>query len=103
MKPSLIVYIVANLAGLFIFVMLVFAIYDNAKMEERDYYDFGDSLNFLVTAVPVFLLCSLLNAGWLIKAVVQAVRHRPWRGDAIACACSVTTWAGTMLLLKATH
>jgi hypothetical protein len=77
-KPWLCFYLGANLLGLFLYWFFIHAICNDAKTEQRDYYDFGDSLNYIGTALPVFALCLVLNIGWGIKALSDILRRRDY-------------------------
>jgi len=53
-------------------------------MEQRAYYDFGDSMTFILTAVPVFLICVLLDVIWTGMAFVAFISRRDYQ-PAVAC------------------
>lgn len=99
MKRSTCAYLVANLVGLLLCVLFVTWIIQTARIERRDNYDFGDSLNFLLTAVPVFLLSLLLNMGWGVKALIDICRRQDYRAS-LALAGVTAVWASSYLALR---
>ncbi len=98
-KRALVIYAAANLLGLLIFVSSVLIIDRMAKMEQRD-YDFGDSLNFILTGVPAFLVCLVLNIVWGLLAVINSFRRRGNRA-LWATVGAVTAWTASVLILRA--
>lgn len=98
-KPALVIYISANLIGFLLFLVSVSAICHTAKMEQRDYYDFGDSLNFILTGLPVFLLCLLFNIAWGLKALIDVFHHRNYQA-AMASVVLVAVWVATILIVR---
>lgn len=99
MKKSTIIFSAANLVGLFLYLCFVASIVSFAKTEQRDYYDFGDNLNFIGTALPTFLLCLLLNIFWGTKSFIEIFRRRDYRSG-VACAIAVAVWATVILIVK---
>ena len=83
MKTSLLIYSIANTIGGILFFGVVAGICQQAKMEQRDYFDFGDSSNFILFAVPVFLLCLAVNTLWGVKAVIDIVRRRSYQTSVV--------------------
>lgn len=96
MKKSLLIYLTANAVGLFVFFGVVAGICHQAAMERRDYYDIGDSLNFMLFAVPGFLLCLLLNGLWAARALVDIFRRRSYQA-AVIFALVVAIWTALFL------
>ena len=96
MKKSLLIYSIANAVGLFLFFGVVAGIENEAKMERRDYYDIGDSLNFEFHAVPVFLLCLLLNTLWGARSLVAIFRRRSYQ-DLVIFGLVVAAWTALFL------
>jgi hypothetical protein len=101
MRPSLFIFLAVNLVGLLLCIDIIGGIESTAKMEERDYYDFGDSILFLITAVPVFLICSLVNIFWGAKALIEIFRRKNYH-SAMIWGAAVLTWAAVFLLLRQT-
>ncbi len=89
------VYLTVNIVGLCLFLLADFSIVQDIKAEHRDYPDFGDSLTFLVTGVPVFLLCF----GYSVIFGVTSFLKRNYRG-LIATLAVVAIWSGLILILR---
>ena len=68
-------------------------------MEQRDYYDFGDSITFILTAVPVFLVCLLLDVVWSGMALVAFIRRRDYQ-PAVACLVVAVVWVLAYLSMR---
>ena len=99
MKASTLAYLISNLVGLFLFLSFVAGINESIKAEGRDYGDFGDGLNFFMTAVPVFLLCSLYSLIWAVKSAIAVYRRNDYEG-VIALVVAGVAWALLLLVLK---
>ena len=91
-------YTVTNLVGLYFYVVFVRAIQSRMLMEERG-PDFGDSLNFMFTALPILLFCLVLNIVWGIQSRLRVSRRRDYR-LAIAWVVISVTWVGTILFIR---
>ena len=91
MKPSLFIFSAANVIGILLIFDAIACIIHQATQEERNYYDFGDSITFLVMTVPVLLMCSLLNVCWAVMALVNVVKRRDYR-DCIALGVTLSIW-----------
>jgi hypothetical protein len=95
-KPLLFFYIIANLTGLFLYFIFVDDICNFAKTEQRGFYDFGDSLQYIFTGLPVLLLCLLINILWGIKALINIFRRRDYHafvvGVVIAALWAANFW-----------
>ena len=92
MKKSKLIFIVTNLVGMIYIFLFYVSTANFAEMEQRDYYDFGDSLSFIIYALPVLLVCFVVNACWGIKALIGIFRRRDYRGSA-PFAVVVSAWA----------
>lgn len=101
MKKSIIISSAFNLIGLLLYIHFITRIVAFARMEQRDYYDFGDGLNYILTAVPVFLFCLLLNITWGVKALVAIFKRRDY-SSAVACGMVVAVWTTTILIIRKT-
>ena len=99
MKLMLYLFTVANLAGLFLYTHFVRAIQQMMQMEERDYSDFGDNVEFMCTALPVLVICLLLNFVWGSMGLRDAAQFRGWRSFA-SCAVIVVVWVTTILMVR---
>ena len=99
MKKSTVIFSAANLVGMLILVGFVFGARQQAILEERDHYDFGDSLNFSLIIAPVLLLCLVANIIWAIVALVAIFRRRGYQ-SAVACVIVVALWAAVLPLTK---
>ena len=96
-KKALFIYGCGNVLGLVLYQLSILAIMHTIKREERDSPDFGDTLNFLMTGVPILAVCTLLNFAWLITALVNAVRHRKFLA-LIAAVAAFTIWAISIVI-----
>jgi hypothetical protein len=92
MKKSTLILTVINLVGMIVIFLFCVSTANFAKMEQRDYYDFGDSLSMILIALPVLLVCFIVNAFWGIKALIGIFRRRDYRGSA-PFAVVVAAWA----------
>jgi len=98
-RTSTIIFSAANLIGLFLILLSVAGICHLARMEQRDYYDAGDSIGFLVIAAPVLLVCLLLNVAWGIKALVDIFRHRSYQA-LVALGTVLAVWLVSYLVVR---
>jgi hypothetical protein len=96
MKTSLRIYSIANAIGAILFFGVVAGICRRAKMEQRDYYDFGDSLTYILHAVPFFLLCLVFNALWGIRGLIDIFRRRRYQAS-VALGLVVAVWTALFL------
>jgi hypothetical protein len=92
-------FVIANASGLALFVHFVLKIERTIRLEERSGPDFGDSLNFLLTAAPVAAIVLLLNAAWAVFAVLAYIRGRR-TGAAIALSLVTACWVVTVAVLR---
>ena len=92
MKKSTIIFTAINLVGMIYIFLFCVSTANFAKMEHRDYYDFGDSLSIILFAFPALLICLVVNACWGIKALIGILRRRDYRGSA-PFAVVVAAWA----------
>ncbi len=68
-------------------------------MEQRDYYNFGDSITFFLTAVPVFLVCLLLDVIWSGMALFAFIRRRDYQ-PAVECLVVAVVWVLAYLSMR---
>ena len=73
MKRATAVYLVVNMIGLIFYLLVVLGIRDFARAEHRNYYDFGDSLNFIIWARPVWLAAGAYSCFWGIRSLLDRV------------------------------
>lgn len=99
MKRSTIVFLAANAIGMLICLAFVTGTYRHAVMEQRNSYDFGDSLNFFLFVQPVLGVCLLLNIVWGVMALIPVLQGRGYR-SALACVVVVALWAAVFLLAR---
>ncbi len=92
-------YLAANVAGIVLFIFFVERISYTIRIEERDGPDFGDSLEFLFTGVPVLALFTLVNLVWAARSL-EAFNRARQVGSAKACAAVVIAWIATILALR---
>jgi hypothetical protein len=98
-RPLFIIYMAANLVGVFLYLMFVVNTGNFAKMEQRHYYDFGDSLNFILFAWPVLLLCLLINVLWGIKAMIDIFRRNAYHALVVGVVVAAI-WATDLWLCR---
>ena len=94
----LFLYLVFNIIGLFIFFLVVAGIQSRAQLEERNYYDFGDSLIYILFGLPPLAICVLINLGGAINAVSDAFKRRNY-SPAITLFAVVAAWLAIMQIL----
>lgn len=97
-KTSTFVYSITNLFGVILFYGLVMGINGSLRVEERN-PDFGDGLNFLTRAMPVFLLAVLGAVAWGIKAGRDISRRRDYQAT-LALAGVATAWVTMYVVLR---
>ncbi len=100
MKKSTVVFSAANVVGMLICLAFVTGARQQAIMEQRDSYDFGDSLNFLIIVLPVLGFCLLLNIVWGVLALVGVLRRRDYR-SALVCVVVTALWAVVIPVARA--
>jgi hypothetical protein len=98
MKSLVKPYVGANCLGLICYTALFLRIMHQQHAEQRE-PDFGDSLNYLLTAFPVLVGLTLVNLSWEIWALVRLVRYGESRPFAIGGA-SLLIWAATYFILR---
>ena len=99
MKKSTIIFSTANLVGLLLFLFFTASIVNLAKDEQRDFYDGIDGVTFFCTAVPVLLVCLLLNVCWTIKALIDIFRRHDYQAS-IALGVVAGGWLVSFLIVK---
>jgi hypothetical protein len=92
-------YVVANIIGILLYVVAVWHIQHGINAEGRQDPDFGDSLTFIFTALPILGLSLLVNFWWGAVAVANAYRDRQYR-PALVCTGVVIAWVGAILILR---
>jgi hypothetical protein len=95
MKKSTIIFLSVNVIGVIVYLVFVLGIRANIKMEQRDFADFGDILNFLMSAVPVALACFIYCIIFGVKSTYQRNRQ-----DISAFVLIVITWVVLILTLR---
>jgi heme/copper-type cytochrome/quinol oxidase subunit 2 len=99
MKRSLVIFSAVNLVVMLILVDFVLSARQQAIMEERDYYDFGDNLTFTMMIVPILWLCLIADIIWAVMALVAIFRHRSYQ-SAVACVIAAALWAAVIPLAR---
>jgi hypothetical protein len=99
MKKITILISVVNLVGMLVYMAFVLSTRQQAVMEERDYYEFGDSLNYILMMYPIFLLCLLSGVVWGITALATILRQRDYK-PAVAWAIVAALWAVVIPVAK---
>jgi len=98
MRSSTIIFFLINLVVMFVYAAFVSGAHQLAVMEGRDYYDFGDSLNFMMF-LPVLLFCLIVNIVWGVMGLVAIVRRRDYH-SAVGCVIAVTLWMVVILVAR---
>lgn len=65
------IYLIVNLIGISLILLNDFSIIHAIHSERRDSPDFGDSIKFLMVAVPVVLVCFVYSIVWAFKSVMK--------------------------------
>src|SRR4051812_28561461 len=92
MKKINILFSGANLLVMLIFVAFVLSARNLAIAEERDFYDFGDGINFSFAILPILLLCLASDVVWVVMALVAMLRRQHYE-SAVASFSVVVLWA----------
>lgn len=85
MKTACKIYVGANLLGLLLYAVFIMRIQYEMHTEQRHSADFGDSVTFALTALPVLLAFSITNASWAIWGSTRFIRRNE-RKPIILCA-----------------
>lgn len=93
------IYLLVNLVGALLIFGFSHSIVQLAKQEERDYYDSVDGITFFCRAFPVFFFCCMINAGWGIKALIEAFKCRDHRA-LIALGIVLVIWAAAIFAIR---
>ena len=99
MKKSTIIVPLIDLLGAIWLLGFVASTRALAIAEERDFYDFGDSADFLVMIAPVLVLCFVVNVVWTGSTLVALARRRGVR-SAIVCAIVLALWPAVFAATK---
>ena len=99
MKKSTIIVLLVNLLGAVWLLGFAASTRDLAIAEERDFYDFGDSADFLVMVAPILVLCFVVNVVWTGSTLVAPARRRGAR-SAIVCAIVLALWPAVFAATK---
>ena len=97
-KRTAAIYLIANIAGMFLFAWFVFCIERLAHAEERKYRDAFDSITFLTTAVPVLLIWAVGNILWVIKVVLDLAKRS--FGSTTALLIVMCLWSGVIYSMR---
>jgi hypothetical protein len=101
MKRATAVYLACNVIGILLFAWFVHRIEALAHAEQRHYRDGVDGITFMTTAVPVFVVCAVVNCAWAMKALVDGARRRGFEAlkALIVVACAWTAVICSIRLL----
>jgi site-specific recombinase len=100
MKKSTVTFLGLNVLTMLWFLGFVLQARSLALAEERDAYDVGDSLAFLLYVAPALLLCVIADMIWAGIALLAAVRRRGFQ-QAVACAIVLATWLVVLFTARA--
>lgn len=92
-------YVGANALGFLLFVYFVRAIQNTMQGEERGYPDFGDSLTFIFTALPLVSVFAMVNLVWAVSAAVAYLKRRQ-TAPVVVCAIVVTCWLAAAIVVR---
>ena len=99
MRASPKTYLVANAVGLLLYTAIVVRIAHKIRAENRGGADFGDGMNFALTAFPVLMAFVAVNLTWIVWSSAQAIRRREYQGVALGAAM-IASWVLAVLLLR---
>ena len=91
MRTLTIIFSAGNVLAMLWLLVFVLHAKSMALAEERDAYDFGDSIGFLLYVGPAILLCAISDIIWAATALLAVVRRRGFR-EAVACAGVLALW-----------
>jgi len=92
------IYLVANALGLILYAAFAVRVHLQIRAEHRD-SDFGDSLNFALTAFPVLITFFAVNLSWGSWALVRLLRHRQHE-PILACGSALAMWVITVVAAR---
>ena len=84
------IYFLANVIGALLTFYFAHGIVAFAKAEHRTYFDASDSFTFLGETWVIFLAALLVNAIWLVRAVIDIFKRRDLHASA---------WFGAMVVV----
>jgi heme/copper-type cytochrome/quinol oxidase subunit 2 len=99
MKRPTFTYLAINFVCMLLFLFFVLRIEQRISSEQRVYSDFGDHLDFLVTAVPMLALSIIFSVAWGIASVIEAVRQRTYQ-KLMALGLVAASWSGLVFVLR---
>ena len=99
MRASPRAYVVANAIGLLLYAAAVFRINHQIKTEGRPGADFGDSMNFALTAFPVLMAFAAVNLTWIVWAGIRSIRRQEHQLAALGCAM-MASWILAVVLVR---
>jgi hypothetical protein len=99
MKKGTILFLAVNLAALLRDIFYFRSALNLAKLEERGYFDFGDSIGFLATVAPLLLFCLLLNACWAIKSWRDIAQRKDYQASKVLVAVAAI-WVGAHFTMR---
>jgi hypothetical protein len=82
-RPLFIIYFVANVLGLMLYLWYITDITNLAEAEQRDYYDGIDDITYICTAGLVLLLCVSINILWVIKVLIKIFWRKSYHAFAL--------------------
>ena len=97
MKKSIIILTSINLILLIFISIHILGICHAAKLEGRNYYDFGDNFSFCFIDLPIIAFCFLLDFIWTIIAVKDI--HRRDYQSVIALTSVTIIWIVTCAIV----
>jgi hypothetical protein len=99
MKKATYTFLTTNLVGLLVFWCSDHRIRQFARSEQRENFDFGDSLSFLFTAIPTYLVCIFFCGVWLVISVLAAIRRQSMQELVVFCAVG-SAWIGMLFVTE---
>ncbi|WP_141514216.1 hypothetical protein [Ramlibacter sp. WS9] len=85
--------------GILLFLYFVREIQSTIQREERSHPDFGDSLSFIFTALPLVGVFAMVNLLGAVSAAVAYFQRRE-TAPAVVCAGVVTCWLAAAIVVR---
>ena len=76
------IYFLVNVIGALLIFYFAHSIVAFAKAEHRMYFDASDSFTFIGKTWSIFLVALLVNAIWLVRAVIDIFKRRGLQASA---------------------
>jgi len=84
----------ANVFGELLYLCVVLSIVHTREMEQRDDYDFGDSLNYIMFDLPILAFFFVANITLVVRAIIDFFRRASY-SKAVAFVVIGCLWMAT--------